>query len=44
VTTTAIRGSDLHIYDGYIPTIHKGKVLGHEFMGQVVAVGKENSG
>jgi threonine dehydrogenase-like Zn-dependent dehydrogenase len=41
VTTTAICGSDLHIYDGYIPTMHKGDVLGHEFMGEVVAVGKQ---
>ena len=37
VTTTAICGSDLHIYDGYIPTMQKGDVLGHEFMGEVVA-------
>jgi threonine dehydrogenase-like Zn-dependent dehydrogenase len=43
VTTTAICGSDLHIYDGYIPTMHKGDVLGHEFMGEVVEVGKENT-
>src|SRR4051812_7766678 len=43
VTTTAICGSDLHIYDGYIPTMHKGDVLGHEFMGEVVDVGKENT-
>ena len=43
VTTTAICGSDLHIYDGYIPTLHKGDVLGHEFMGEVVEVGKENT-
>jgi len=41
VTTTAICGSDLHIYDGYIPTMQKGDVLGHEFMGEVVEVGKE---
>ncbi|HZU75324.1 MAG TPA: zinc-dependent alcohol dehydrogenase [Dehalococcoidia bacterium] len=39
VTTTAICGSDLHIYDGYIPTVQKGDVLGHEFMGEVVEVG-----
>jgi len=39
VTTTAICGSDLHIYDGYIPTMQKGDVLGHEFMGEVVDVG-----
>jgi threonine dehydrogenase-like Zn-dependent dehydrogenase len=41
VTTTAICGSDLHMYDGYIPTMEKGDILGHEFMGEVVAVGKE---
>ena len=43
VTTTAICGSDLHIYDGYIPTMEKGDVLGHEFMGEVVEVAKENT-
>src|SRR5205085_3980403 len=43
VTSTAICGSDLHIYDGYIPTMQKGDVLGHEFMGKVVEVGKENT-
>jgi threonine dehydrogenase-like Zn-dependent dehydrogenase len=42
VTSTAICGSDLHIYDGYIPTMQKGDVLGHEFMGEVVDVGSEN--
>src|SRR6266576_2158475 len=41
ITTTAICGSDLHLYDGYIPTMQKGDVLGHEFMGKVVAVGSE---
>jgi len=39
VTTTAICGSDLHLYDGYIPTMMKGDILGHEFMGEVVDVG-----
>ena|SRR5437868_809699 len=39
VTTTAICGSDLHLYDGYIPTMQKGDILGHEFMGEVVEVG-----
>lgn len=39
VTTTAICGSDLHLYDGYIPTMKKGDILGHEFMGEVVEVG-----
>src|SRR5262245_1493613 len=42
VTATAICGSDLHIYDGYIPTMQKGDVLGHEFMGEVVEVGSAN--
>lgn len=40
ITTTAICGSDLHLYDGYIPTMMPGDVLGHEFMGEVVEVGK----
>jgi threonine dehydrogenase-like Zn-dependent dehydrogenase len=40
VTSTAICGSDLHLYDGYIPTVKRGDVLGHEFMGEVVEVGK----
>nr|AKG47168.1 putative alcohol dehydrogenase [uncultured bacterium] len=39
VTSTAICGSDLHLYDGYIPTMRKGDVLGHEFMGEVVETG-----
>ena len=38
VTSTAICGSDLHLLDGYIPTMQKGDVLGHEFMGEVVEV------
>jgi threonine dehydrogenase-like Zn-dependent dehydrogenase len=42
ITTTAICGSDLHLLDGYIPTMQAGDILGHEFMGEVVAVGKEN--
>src|SRR5438105_8767201 len=42
ITTTAICGSDLHLYDGYIPTMQKGDILGHEFMGEVVEVGREN--
>lgn len=41
ITSTAICGSDLHLYDGYIPTMQKGDILGHEFMGEVVAVGRE---
>ncbi len=39
VSLTAICGSDLHLYDGYIPAMRKGDILGHEFMGEVVAVG-----
>ncbi|HEY6230696.1 MAG TPA: zinc-dependent alcohol dehydrogenase [Pyrinomonadaceae bacterium] len=39
ITTTAICGSDLHLYDGYIPTMMKGDILGHEFMGEVVETG-----
>ena len=41
VTLTAICGSDLHLYDGYVPTMMKGDILGHEFMGEVVEVGSE---
>jgi len=39
ITSTAICGSDLHLYNGYIPTMMKGDILGHEFMGEVVEVG-----
>lgn len=39
VTSTAICGSDLHLYDGYIPTMEKGDILGHEFMGEIVELG-----
>src|ERR1700743_1857448 len=42
VTSTAICGSDLHLYDHYIPTMKSGDVLGHEFMGEVVEVGSAN--
>lgn len=41
VTLTAICGSDLHLYDGYIPSMQKGDILGHEFMGEVVEIGPE---
>src|SRR3954462_515559 len=41
ITSTAICGSDLHLYDGYIPTMQPGDILGHEFMGEVVDVGRE---
>ena len=40
ITTTAICGSDLHLYDGYIPTMYQGDILGHEFMGEIVEVGR----
>jgi threonine dehydrogenase-like Zn-dependent dehydrogenase len=39
VTSTAICGSDLHLYNGFVPTMEKGDILGHEFMGEVVEVG-----
>jgi len=39
ITSTAICGSDLHLYDGYIPTMQSGDILGHEFMGEVVELG-----
>jgi threonine dehydrogenase-like Zn-dependent dehydrogenase len=42
VTSTAICGSDLHIYDGFIPTMEEGDILGHEFMGVVEEVGSSN--
>jgi threonine dehydrogenase-like Zn-dependent dehydrogenase len=41
ITHTAICGSDLHLYDGYIPTMEPGDILGHEFMGEVVETGRE---
>jgi threonine dehydrogenase-like Zn-dependent dehydrogenase len=39
ITRTCICGSDLHLYDGYMPTLEQGDILGHEFMGEVVEVG-----
>lgn len=42
VTSCAICGSDLHLYDGFIPKVETGDILGHEFMGEVVEVGSEN--
>jgi threonine dehydrogenase-like Zn-dependent dehydrogenase len=41
ITSTAICGSDLHLYDGYVPMMEEGDVLGHEPMGEVVEVGSE---
>jgi threonine dehydrogenase-like Zn-dependent dehydrogenase len=43
VTTTAICGSDLHLLDGFIPTMESGDVLGHEFMGEVIEVGSADT-
>ncbi|HAJ64195.1 MAG TPA: glutathione-dependent formaldehyde dehydrogenase [Cyanobacteria bacterium UBA8543] len=39
ITSTAICGSDLHLYNGFIPTMESGDILGHEFMGEVVELG-----
>src|SRR5581483_4515715 len=39
ITSSAICGSDLHLLNGYVPTMEKGDVIGHEFMGEVVETG-----
>jgi threonine dehydrogenase-like Zn-dependent dehydrogenase len=39
ISSTAICGSDLHLFNGFIPTMRKGDILGHEFMGEVVETG-----
>jgi threonine dehydrogenase-like Zn-dependent dehydrogenase len=41
ISSTAICGSDLHLYNGFMPTMEKGDILGHEFMGEVVETGRE---
>jgi threonine dehydrogenase-like Zn-dependent dehydrogenase len=41
ISSTAICGSDLHLYNGFIPTMQRGDIMGHEFMGEVVEVGRE---
>jgi threonine dehydrogenase-like Zn-dependent dehydrogenase len=41
ITSTAICGSDLHLYGGYVPTMESGDILGHEFMGEVVETGRK---
>lgn len=41
VTSTAICGSDLHLYNGFVPTMEQGDILGHEFMGEVVEIGRD---
>jgi len=40
ITSTAICGSDLHLYNGFVPSMMKGDILGHEFMGEVMEVGR----
>src|SRR5436309_2452124 len=40
ITSTAICGSDLHLFNGFIPTMEPGDVVGHEFMGEVMEVGR----
>lgn len=42
VSACAICGSDLHLFDGFMPTMESGDIMGHEFMGEVVEVGAEN--
>jgi threonine dehydrogenase-like Zn-dependent dehydrogenase len=44
VTACAICGSDLHLYDGFMPGMQSGDIMGHEFMGEVVEVGPEAKG
>jgi threonine dehydrogenase-like Zn-dependent dehydrogenase len=39
ITTTCICSSDLHLYDGFVPTLEQGDILGHEFTGEVVELG-----
>ncbi len=41
ITSTAICGSDLHMYNAFVPTMKQGDILGHEFMGEVVEVGRQ---
>jgi threonine dehydrogenase-like Zn-dependent dehydrogenase len=41
ISSTAICGSDLHLYNGLVPTMEKGDILGHEFMGEIVETGRE---
>ena len=40
ISSTAICGSDLHLYNGFVPGMEKGDILGHEFMGEIVELGK----
>ncbi|MBN8871691.1 MAG: glutathione-dependent formaldehyde dehydrogenase [Rhodospirillales bacterium] len=43
VTSCAICGSDLHLYDGFMPGMENGDIMGHEFMGEVMEVGRGNT-
>ena len=43
ITSTAICGSDLHLYDAYIPSMKAGDIIGHEFMGEVVETGSSST-
>ncbi len=43
VSSCAICGSDLHLFDGFMPGMESGDIMGHEFMGEVVETGKENT-
>jgi threonine dehydrogenase-like Zn-dependent dehydrogenase len=41
ITSTAICGSDLHLYNGFVPAMEQGDIVGHEFMGEVMEVGRD---
>ncbi len=41
ISSTAICGSDIHLFNGLMPTLEEGDILGHEFMGEVVGTGRE---
>src|SRR5690349_6408201 len=41
ITSTAICGSDLHLYNGFVPSMETGDIVGHEFMGEVVETGPD---
>ena len=43
VSSCAICGSDLHLFDGFMPGMKSGDIMGHEFMGEVVEVGSANT-
>jgi threonine dehydrogenase-like Zn-dependent dehydrogenase len=43
MSSCAICGSDLHLYDGFVPGMESGDIMGHEFMGEVMEVGAENT-